>query len=57
MESSAGLLMTAKRIVRRVPLGGSLNSHLYRDEFAEAKRKRHKSAGDHLKQNNQVCIL
>ena len=54
VQSSAGLLITAKRIVRRVPLGSSLNEEIYRKEFAEARRKRHKSAGDLLKRKCQV---
>ena len=55
MESSAGLLMTARRVVRKLPLASSMGA-ADRAAFIEARRKRHKSAGDHLKQQ-YVCHL
>ena len=55
VESSAGLLMTARRVVRKLPLASSMGA-ADRAAFIEARRKRHKSAGDHLKQQH-VCHL
>ncbi|XP_067929258.1 C-myc promoter-binding protein-like isoform X3 [Watersipora subatra] len=53
LANSAGLLMTAKRTVWQLPLGGSLNTGSYRTELSEAK-KRHKSAGDQLRRSQLV---
>lgn len=57
VESSAGLLMTAnaRRVVRWTLMARSLDP-AQRAELAEATRKRHKSAGDHLKRRSQVCL-